>query len=108
MKKEKPQESKLSELLRTDDVAEQERRVEGLIQAANAPIVHLTILVDSRNGGVTITGTPMEYDMLYRVLDMARREINSNERQAILNQKQETQVPQEPQIPLNPEPPVIE
>lgn len=95
MKKEKVQTNKLSELLNTENIEEQERKVEGLIRAFNAPIVHLTIIVDSRNGGVTITGTPMEYDMLYRILDMARRQVTENERQALL--KAETSVPSEVQ-----------
>lgn len=81
----KTEPTKLSELLQTEDINEQVKRVESLISASRAPIIHLTIVADTRNGNLSITGTPLDYDMLYKVLDAARRQVADDERRTIIN-----------------------
>ena len=92
--KEVVQENKLAELLQTEDVLEQEKRVRELIKLAKAPFLHIGIIVDTRTGAITVSGTPLPYDTLYRILDETRISIAENERRDLLKRDREESKPE--------------
>lgn len=75
---------KLEQLLKTSDVDEQAKVVEQLIAMSNAPVLSMLLLVDTRNGNISIVmGDELKdakFDMLYLILEETRKKLLSMER----------------------------
>ena len=82
----------LVDLLGSEDKEEQVKKIQSLVKAATAPIVFMTIVIDTRTGETQVAGTDMPFEVAYRFLDQARAHLLSRERSMFLQDKQEGEV----------------
>ena len=82
----------LAGMLGTTDEAQQVEAVKKLVELAQAPIITMTVVVDTRTNktDVLLNGR-YSFDEIYALLDITRREIHRREREAILQQKKDQQ-----------------
>ncbi len=83
--------SRLADLLKTENEEEQVQVVEKLLEAASTPVVGMMVVLDTRSGkcDLSLNGT-YSFDEIYALLDIARREVNRRERDAIIQQQEQT------------------
>ena len=79
-----PKKDPIAELLGTDNVEEQAKKIQSLAKTSSAPIVYMTVLIDTRNGDVQISGTEMPFEVAYRFLEQARTHLLNKERMLLL------------------------
>lgn len=80
----------ISEMLKTEDAAQQEGLVAQLLEMAQAPILTMTATLDTRTNRLSLlVNGEYTFDDLYKFLDAIRRDLNVKERDALMRQTQE-------------------
>ncbi len=81
--------TKLYKLLGTRNKREQEEIVQSLLKAVGTPVIDLVIRFNPSSGDteVIIVGGSIDFDVAYRILDLARQVFQQREVQAQLAQK---------------------
>lgn len=91
---------KLAELLKTKEVAEQVKTVEHLFQVISAPVFDVIIHVDARTHSLGVStvggGGEVPVDVLYNVLEEARRILQEQERKVLAERGMTNNVPPAP------------
>ncbi len=84
----------VAEILQTEDAEQQAQLVQKLLEMAQAPIIGLTILVDTRlMNKVDILANNLSVEQAYQVLDVARNELLRREREAARNKPEQPPEP---------------